>query len=233
MACVMADDVGLGERAVERRAAMAARAEADQLRRIVQIGLPLVVLPLEPGQVDQHGRRGRLASQRGNRGGLVHVVDHRRLHHATGHGFRCQMSAAYSAIVRSLENFPELATLRMAFRAQALGSAYNCAELASASQVRRQVGQVHVVVAVREQRLADRREDPRLVAAEVIGEDQIERRADFRLVLVVPVRVVPAAAVHHLLGGQAEQEEVLLAGFLRPSRWWRRRACRRSAPRSS
>src|SRR6058998_3464050 len=91
---------------------MAARAEADELRRIVHLGLAPVVLPLEPGQVDQHGHRSRLARQRGNRGGLLHVVDHRGLHHDTGHGLTCQMSAAYSAMVRSLENFPELATFR-------------------------------------------------------------------------------------------------------------------------
>ena len=30
----------------------------------------------------------------------------------------------------------------------------------------------------------------------------------------MPVRVVPAAAAGHLFRGQAEQEEVLLAGFL-------------------
>src|SRR5262249_25579859 len=43
----------------------------------------------------------------------------------TGHGSACQISAAYSAMVRSLENLPEQATLRIAFRAQASGSAYN------------------------------------------------------------------------------------------------------------
>src|SRR5262245_13433969 len=103
---------------------MAARAEADELRRIVHVGLPLVVLALEPGQVDQHGRRGRLAGQRRDRSRLVHVVvDHRRLPYGTGHGLTCQMLAAYSLIVRSLENFPELATFRMALPAHASGSA--------------------------------------------------------------------------------------------------------------
>jgi hypothetical protein len=34
------------------------------------------------------------------------------------------MSAAYSAIVRSLENVPELATFRIAMRVQASRSAY-------------------------------------------------------------------------------------------------------------
>src|SRR4051794_2263320 len=37
--------------------------------------------------------------------------------YATGQGLACQISAAYCAMVRSLENFPEPATLRMALRA--------------------------------------------------------------------------------------------------------------------
>src|SRR4029077_1460649 len=41
-----------------------------------------------------------------------------------GHGSAFQIPAAYSAMVRSLENFPEQATLRMALRAHASGSAY-------------------------------------------------------------------------------------------------------------
>ena len=35
----------------------------------------------------------------------------------------------------------------------------------------------------------------------------------FRLVLVVPVRVVPAPAVGDLIGGQAEQEKIRLTGL--------------------
>src|SRR5207247_7677405 len=127
-------DMRLGERAPERRAAMAARAEADDLRGVVHLRPALVVFPLEPDQIDQHGRRRWLASQRGNRGGLFHVGDHRRLHHDTGHGFTCQMSDAYSAIVRSLENFPELATFRIALRAHASRSAYSAQRPASASR---------------------------------------------------------------------------------------------------
>src|SRR5262245_58219415 len=41
----------------------------------------------------------------------------------TGHGFAFQISLAYSAIVRSLENFPDAATLTIAIRVQASGSA--------------------------------------------------------------------------------------------------------------
>src|SRR5215475_1286184 len=65
---------------------------------------------------------------------VVHLVNHCGLHHDTGHGFTCQMSAAYSAIVRSLENFPELATFRMALRVQASGSVYSARRLLSASR---------------------------------------------------------------------------------------------------
>ncbi len=52
----------------------------------------------------------------------------------TGHGFTLQMSAAYWAIVRSLENFPEAATFRIALRAQPSGSRYNSLSRLSASR---------------------------------------------------------------------------------------------------
>src|SRR5262245_52000334 len=103
---------------------MAARTEADDLRGIVHLRLALVVFALEPAQVDEHGRRGWFARQRGNH----HV------HHDTGHGFTCQISDAYSAIVRSLENLPEPATFRIALRAQAARSAYSVHSPASASR---------------------------------------------------------------------------------------------------
>ena len=130
-------DMSLGERPAERRAPVAAGPEADELGRIPHIGLPLVVLPLESRQIDDHGRRRRLPGQRGNRGSLlpiVQLVDHRGLHHDTGHGLTCQISAAYSAIVRSLENFPELATFRIALRAHEFWSVYSAQSLPSASR---------------------------------------------------------------------------------------------------
>ena len=49
------EDVRLGERAVERRAAVAAGAEADELLRIVEVRLALVVIALQLGHIDQHG----------------------------------------------------------------------------------------------------------------------------------------------------------------------------------
>ena len=53
-----------------------------------------------------------------------------------------------------------------------------------------------------------------LVTAEVVGEDQIQRCPRLRIVFVVPGRIVPTSAVGHLLGRQAEHEEVLLARFV-------------------
>ena len=51
-----------------------------------------------------------------------------------GQGFTFQMPDAYSAMVRSLENFPEEATFRMALRAHASGSEYSSTSLRSASR---------------------------------------------------------------------------------------------------
>src|SRR4051812_42189107 len=45
--------------------------------------------------------------------------------------------------------------------------------------------------------------------------DQLEGGACFRFIVEVPVRVVPAAAVGDLPGGETEEEEVLDACFLR------------------
>src|SRR6266851_7702783 len=133
---------------------MSARAEAYELGRIAHVGRPFIVLPLEPGQVDQHGLRGWFAGQRRDRGRLLRVVDHRGLHHDTGHALTCQMSAAYSAMVRSLENLPELATFRMALRAHSSESAYSVTSRRSASRYEVNVGQVHVVVAPGQEHVA-------------------------------------------------------------------------------
>src|SRR5262252_6739023 len=113
---------------------MPAGAEAYDLRRIVHLRLAVVVLPLQPREVDEHRRRRRLAGERRNDVGFFHIVDRRRLHHDTTHGFACQISDAYSAIVRSLENLPEPATLRIALRAHAPRSAYSEHRRASASR---------------------------------------------------------------------------------------------------
>ena len=45
--------------------------------------------------------------------------------HSIGHGLTLQISLAYSEMVRSLENFPEAATFKIALRVQPSESAYN------------------------------------------------------------------------------------------------------------
>src|SRR5262245_31813984 len=77
-----------------------------------------------------------------------------------------------------------------------------------------EIRQMTVMIAVRQERGANGRETDRLLQAEVIGSDQVDRGAGFLLVAIVPVRIVPAGAVSHLLGRQPEKEEVLLAGLL-------------------
>src|SRR5512138_198365 len=71
-----------------------------------------------------------------------------------------------------------------------------------------------VVVAMFQQGIENGVEDTRLMSAEVIAGNQFERGACFRLMLVVPTRVVPAVAKFYLVGGQTEKEEVLLSGCL-------------------
>ena len=46
-----------------------------------------------------------------------------RIAYFTGQGFAFHICSAYSVIVRSLENRPEVATLRIAFPNQSAGSA--------------------------------------------------------------------------------------------------------------
>jgi hypothetical protein len=47
------------------------------------------------------------------------------LSYRTGQGFAFHISVAYSWIVRSLENLPEAATFKIAFRVQSFGWAYS------------------------------------------------------------------------------------------------------------
>jgi hypothetical protein len=66
--------------------------------------------------------------------------------------------------------------------------------------VDRQIGQVQIIIAVCQERGTQRVEDSWFAWAEVVQEDQIERFAGFRLIMVVPIRIVPAAAIGDLLG---------------------------------
>ena len=61
-----------------------------------------------------------------------------------------------------------------------------------------------------QQRVAQFIEDARLIPAEVIGENQVQRGARLRLVLIMPGWIIPAGAGSHLLRGQAEHEKVFL-----------------------
>src|SRR5262249_18434118 len=69
---------------------------------------------------------------------------------------------------------------------------------------------MHVMIAVREERIPDRRKHPRLGMAKGIVADHIQDIAELWLMLVVPMRVIPATAGQHFLRRQAEEEEVVL-----------------------
>src|SRR4029077_3217816 len=77
-----------------------------------------------------------------------------------------------------------------------------------------EVRQVHVVVTVCQERVAQGSRDSWLVAAKVVGENEVQSCPRFRIIFIVPVRVVPAAAVLDLFYIEAEQEEVLLTSLL-------------------
>src|SRR5262245_11684592 len=97
---------------------MSAGSEPHHLLAIAKVRMTLVVFTLEPGHVDQQLGRRRQARQ-------WRDVLTRVLVHCTGQRFTPQISDAYSAMVRSLENFPDAATFRMALWAQARGSRYS------------------------------------------------------------------------------------------------------------
>src|SRR5262249_1581744 len=84
-------------------------------------------------------------------------------------------------------------------------------QLAMGAAVIGEVREMPVVIAPFEQCPVNGLEQPRLIAVEMISEDQIERRASLGIVGVMPVRTVPARALLHLLCRQAEQEKILLA----------------------
>src|SRR5690242_20905476 len=72
---------------------------------------------------------------------------------------------------------------------------------------------MHVVVATRQQGPTERLENTRLITTEVVGKNQVQRGMRFRLVVIMPMRVVPATASRHLLICKAEEKKVLCAGF--------------------
>ena len=56
-------------------------------------------------------------------------------------------------MVRSLENFPELATFKMALRVHSSGFAYKSQQPLIRIEIRLQVRQMHVVIAVGQERV--------------------------------------------------------------------------------
>src|SRR5205809_7623998 len=73
---------------------------------------------------------------------------------------------------------------------------------------------MEVMVAVVEERLKNRREHARLVLAEVVATNEIERCAGFGIVVIMPAGIIKAATLRDLLGGETEEEKVVLAGGL-------------------
>src|SRR5579864_6087496 len=115
------------------------------------------------------------------------------------------------AIARELAGMPDV-DYRPA--RPGVGLLIECAGLLLDLHVGRQVGEVHVVIAMGQQRFHDRPEDARLAPVEGTGADEVQGATRLWLVLVVPVGIVPATAALDLLSGQAEEEEVLLASRL-------------------
>ena len=152
---------------------------------------------------------------------------------ATGQAFTPQISVAYSWMVRSLENLPEAGDVVDDLARPCVAVACERRQAARRRRDRPEVGEMHVVVAVGEQRLPQRLEDARLIAAEMVGEDEVERPARLRLVVVVPVGAVPAAAAWRPDRPSGRTGRSSPRPPPRPFRSSRRRGCRASAPRSS
>ncbi len=74
---------------------------------------------------------------------------------------------------------------------------------------------MHVVIAIRQERLAQWIEHPRLVTTEMIRENEVKSRSSLRLIFIMPVRTVPGTAVLDLFHGEAEEEHVFLPCLLR------------------
>src|SRR5271165_583160 len=90
----------------------------------MQVGLALEIIPLQADHVHQHLLWSRFACEGRERHCVRFACQWLRFYD-TGHGSAFQISEAYWAMARSLENFPELATFRIALCAHAPGSAYN------------------------------------------------------------------------------------------------------------
>ena len=83
----------------------------------------------------------------------------------------CQISAAYSLMVRSLEKRLEQATLMIARMDHVVRIGVESRHTTLSFQVRVEIGQVHIVITAMQKHLPDRLENPRLIAAKMVIED--------------------------------------------------------------
>src|SRR5262249_16620353 len=79
------------------------------------------------------------------------------------------------AMVRSLENIPEPATFKIAPPSPSFPIREQLARPPVCLEIGLGVRQVHIVVTARQEAVAQRGEHARLVAVEVVGEDQVNR----------------------------------------------------------
>src|SRR5262249_26444811 len=87
-----------------------------------------------------------------------------------------------------------VAAIQDGFAGPLLGVSIQFSNLLLRMSVCRQICQVHVMIAVREERIPDRRKHPMLGMAKGIVADHIQGITDLWLMLVVPMRVIPATA---------------------------------------
>jgi|SRR6267142_5424462 len=175
---------------------MAARTEAHELRGIGEVGRPFVILVLEARDVHQHGLRWRLARKLRNELPLSRVLrrggssEGTRLHLPdVSCVLRDRPIAREPAGGRQIQD--GLARPRIRIRVDR-------AELAIRIEIRAEVGKVHVVITA-EQRLVERRKDAALVAAEMVGENEVQRGAHLRLVVVVAPSRVPSVSAPFIM----------------------------------
>ncbi len=81
-------------------------------------------------------------------------------------------------------------------------------------EIRFQISQVQVVVPKLQQSIVQWSKDAWFLGAEVVRRNQVQGLARLRFVFVVPIRVIPASGVNHLLGRQAKEEKVFFACLL-------------------
>ena len=67
-----------------------------------------------------------------------------------------------------------------------------------------QIGKMHIEVSTGEKCVAQGSKNATLIGTEMVGKNQVQGGARLRFVFVMPVRIVPAAAVSDLLGGKAK-----------------------------